>query len=100
MLTNISTSCIVIGLGEYYQHVYVVVNFSLLTSFLSPLTKAEEELDCEYVFIVFPKSSSSLLECAGRIYCFFGFTLLSPTAPLVPLHCRDLYLFMAYKLDD
>ena len=80
MLTNISTSCIVIGLGEYYQHVYVVVNFSLLTSFLSLLTTAEEELDCEYVFIVFPKLSS-LLECAGRIYCLFGFTLLSPTAP-------------------
>ena len=99
MLTITSTSYIVIERGECYRHVYIVVSFSLLTSFLSLLTKAEEELNCEYVFIVFSKSSS-LLECAGRIYRFFGFTLLSPNAPLVPLHCCDLYLFMAYKLDD
>ena len=80
--------------------IYVsVTDFLVFPSFFSLLTKAEEELDCEYVLIIFPKLSSSL-ETFGRIYRWFGFTLLSPTASLVPIHCSELYLFMAYKLND
>ena len=70
-------------------------------SFISLLERAEEELDCEYVFVFFPKATQkSLLANIGKTYRFFGFELLSPTAPLVPAHCNELYLFMAYKLDE
>ena len=58
-----------------------------------------EELNCEYMLIVFPKSMT-LLGDIGKMYRFFGFELLSPTAPHVPPHCDQLYLFMAYKLLD
>ena len=74
---------------------------TLFFSFISLLERAEEELDCEYVFVFFPKSiQKSLLANIGKTYRFFGFELLSPTAPLIPAHCNELYLFMAYKLDE
>ena len=73
----------------------------MLYSFISLLERAEEELDCESVFVFFPKSlPKSLLANIGKMYRFFGFELLSPTAPHVPPHCDHLYLFMAYKLLD
>ena len=80
--------------------IFLDVNF-LCISFMSLLERAEEELDCEYVFVFFPKSlPKSLMADIGKSYRFFGFELLSPTAPHVPSHCDQLYLFMAYKLLD
>ena len=63
------------------------------------MNRADEEFDCEYMFIIFPKSAP-LLADIGKMYRFFGFELLSPTAAHVPPHCDHLYLFMAYKLLD
>ena len=65
------------------------------------MERAEEELDCEYVIVLFPKPMpKSLLAEVGKVYRFFGFELLSPTVVLVPAGCDESYVFMAYKLDD
>ena len=63
------------------------------------MKRAEEEFDCEYFLIIFPKSTPMLADI-GKTYRFFGFELLSPSAVHVPPHCDQLYLFMAYKLLD
>jgi len=78
--------------SPYLCHVY---------SFVSLLERAEEEFDCQYVLVFFPKSlSKPLLADRVKSYRFFGFELLPPTSPLVPVNCDKQYLFMAYKLDD
>ena len=94
------TNCIVIEHGKCFWYIVLVLTFCHV-SFISLLERAEEELDCECVFVFFPKSLPKPLSAnIGKMYRFFGFELLSPTAPHVPPHCDQLYLFMAYKLLD
>ena len=65
------------------------------------MERADENLDCEYVIVFFPKSlPKSSLADIWKPYRFFGFKLLSMTHDLVPAHCDESYLFMAYKLSD
>ncbi|KAJ8925525.1 hypothetical protein NQ315_009364 [Exocentrus adspersus] len=68
-------------------------------SFVALLEAAEEELKCEHVIVVFANDHPERAKLI-RTFMFFGFTVLSPTSPLIPSSLASGNVCMVYNIEE
>ncbi|XP_018576023.1 LOW QUALITY PROTEIN: ornithine decarboxylase antizyme 1 [Anoplophora glabripennis] len=68
-------------------------------SFVALLEAAEEDLKCEHVIVVFANDHPERAKLI-RTFMFFGFTVLSPTSPLMPPSLASGNVCMVYNIEE